>query len=76
MPIAPVSIPSTYNVFLYFLKGKVHEDSKLAIITDVGKSRVVKSIFSKIYLIHDACASSFGRYLDCIMYEKCFFIEF
>ena len=34
----PSLIPSPYNVFLYFLEGKVHEDSKLGIMTNVGKN--------------------------------------
>ena len=33
MSIVPVYIPSPYNVFLYFLEGQVHKDSKLGIMT-------------------------------------------
>ena len=62
MSIVPVSIPSPYNVFLYFLEGQVHKDSKLG-MTNVGKSRLVKVIFSNIHKISDACANSFGRYI-------------
>ena len=57
----PVSIPFPKNVFLYFLEGQVHKDSKLGILTNVGKSRLVKVIFSNIHKISDACASSFYR---------------
>ena len=60
MSIVPVSIPSPYNV-LYFLKGQVHKDSKLGIMTNVGKNRLVKVIFTNIHKISDARANSFGR---------------
>ena len=42
MSTAPVSIPSPYNAFLYFLEGQVHKDSKLGIMTNVGKSNLFK----------------------------------
>ena len=42
-------IPSPYNVFVYFLKGQVHEDSKLEIITNVGESRLLKVITTNIF---------------------------
>ena len=67
MSIVPVSIPSSYNV-LYFLEGQVHRDSKLGIMTNVGKSRLVKVIFTNIHKISDAYANSFGRY---IMIAQC-----
>ena len=63
MSIVPVSILSPYNVFLYFLEGQKHEDSKLGIMINVGKCKLVKVIFSNIYKISDACANSFGRYI-------------
>ena len=43
MSTAPVSIPSPYNAFLYFSEGQVlHKDSKLGIMTNVGKSNLFK----------------------------------
>ena len=62
----------------YFLKGQVHKDSKLAILINMGKSRLVKAIFTNNYKMSDACANSFGRY---IMTAQCmrnvfFFIKF
>ena len=68
MSVVTVYIPSPYNVFLYFLEGQVHKDSKLGIMTNVGKNRLVKVIFTNIHKISDACANSFGRY---IMIAKC-----
>ena len=68
MSIVPVTIPSPpYNV-LYFLEGQVHKDSKLGIMTNMGKSRLAKVIFNNIQKISDACANSFDRY---IMIAKC-----
>ena len=63
MSIAPVYVPSPYNAFLYFLEGKVHKDSELGIMTNVGKSRLVKVIFTNIHKISGACANSFGKYI-------------
>ena len=68
MSIVTVYIPSPYNVFLYFLEGQVHKDSKLGIMTNMGKSRLAKVIFTNIHKISDACANSFGRY---IMIAQC-----
>ena len=41
----------------------MHKDNKLGIMTNVGKGRLVKVIFTNIHRIHDACANSFGRYM-------------
>ena len=68
MSIVPVYIPSPYNVFFYFLQGQVRKDTKLGIITNVGKSRLVKATFANIDKMSDACANSFGRY---IMIAQC-----
>ena len=68
MSIVSVSIPSPYNVFLYFLEGQKHEDSKLRIMINEGKCRIVKVIFSNIHKISDACANSFGRYIIIAQY--------
>ena len=54
---------SIVNVFLYFLEGQVHKDNKLGIMTNVGKRRLVKAIFTNIHKISDACANRFGRYI-------------
>ena len=43
------------------MEGQVHKDSKLGIVTNVGKNRLVKVIFTNIHKISDACADSFGR---------------
>ena len=59
-----VTVPSPYNDFLYFMKGQVHKENKLGIMTNVGKSRLVKVIFINIRKISDAYANSFGRYID------------
>ena len=68
MSIITVYIPSQYNVFLYFLEGQVHKVNPLGIMTNVGKSRLVKAILTNIHKISDACANSFGRY---IMIAQC-----
>ena len=62
-----VYCPSLYTFpiqyFLYFLEGQVHKDSKLGIMTNVGKSRPAKVIFTSIPKVSDACANSFDRYI-------------
>ena len=64
MSVVRVYIPSPYNVFLYFLEGLVHKDSNLGIMTNVGKSRLVKVIFTNIHKITDAGANSFVKYIN------------
>ena len=68
MSIVSVYIPSSYNSFLYFLEEQVHKDSKLGTMTNVGKSRLAKVLFTNIHKVSDACANSFGRY---IMIAQC-----
>ena len=41
----------------------MHKDTKLGIITNAGKSRLIKVIFADIHKMSDACANSFGRYI-------------
>ena len=67
MSIVPVSTPSSYNFFLYFLEGQKYEDSKLGIMVNVGECRLVKVIFSTIHKISDA-SNIFGGY---IMIAQC-----
>ena len=77
MLIVLVYIPFPYNAFVYSLEGQMHKDSKLGIMTNVGRRRLVKVIFTNIHKISDACANSFGRYIKlliyCTMYEKYFY---
>ena len=68
MSIVPVYIPPPYNVFLYFLEGQMHKDSKLWVMTNMDKSRLAKMIFTNIHKMSDACVNSFGRY---IMIAQC-----
>ena len=70
MFIVPDYIPSPYNVFLYFLEGQVYKDSKLGIMTNMGKSRLAKVIFTNIHKISDACANSFRRYIMIAQYMR------
>ena len=46
----------------------MQKDSKLEIMANVGKSRLVKVIFTNIQKTSDACANNFGRY---IMIAQC-----
>ena len=69
----PSLIPSPYDAFLYFLEGQVHKYSKFKIMTNVGKNRLLKVIFTNIRKISDARASSFSRY---IMIAQCMRIMF
>ena len=54
--------------FTFWKEGQVHKEDKLGIMTNVGKSNLVKVIFTNTHKISDACANSFGRY---IMIAKC-----
>ena len=55
--------------FFTFWKGMfINKDSKLGVMTNVGKSRLVKVILTIIHKISDACANGFGRY---IMTARC-----
>ena len=63
MFIVPVDIPFAYIVFVYFLEGQVHKDSKLGIMINVGKRRLVKVNFTNIHKMSDACANTFGKYM-------------
>ena len=48
MFLVPVYIPFPYNVFfIYFLEGQINKDNKLGIVTNVGRRRLVKVIFTK-----------------------------
>ena len=50
--------------FFTFWKGMfINKDSKLGVMTNVGKSRLVKVILTIIHKISDACANGFGRYI-------------
>ena len=61
MFIVLVYIPSPYNVLLYSLEGQVRKDINLGIMTNMGKSRLAKVIFTNIHKVSDACANNFGR---------------
>ena len=63
MYIVAIYIPSPYKLFIYFLEGQVHQDSKSGIMTNMGKRRLAKVIFINIHKISDACANSFDRYI-------------
>ena len=51
MSIVTAYIPSPHKFFLYFLEEQVHKDNKLGIMANVGKSKVVKVIFTNIHKI-------------------------
>ena len=62
MSIVPLSLITSRTMF-FFLEGRVHKDSKLEIMTNVGKNRLAKVIFPKIHKISAVCAkNSFARY--------------
>ena len=65
MPIVPVKyLPHTMFFFTFWKEKCI----KTGIMTNVGKNRLVKVIFTNIHKIRDACANSFGRY---IMIAQC-----
>ena len=45
--MVPVYISFPCNVLVYFLEGKVHEESKLEIMINVGKSHIHKQLQNK-----------------------------
>ena len=47
MSMVLVYISFPYNVLVYFLEGKVHEESKLEIMINVGKSHLHKQLQNK-----------------------------
>ena len=49
--------------FSLLLEGQVHKDNKLGIMNNMGKSRLVKVIFTNIHNISDAFPNSFGTYI-------------
>ena len=49
------------------------KDSKLGIMTNVGKNRLVTVIFTNIHKIIDVCANRFGRYIMIAQYMRKFF---
>ena len=59
--------PSLYIVpiqcFSLLFGREKHKDSKLGIIINMGKSRLVKVFFSNIHKISGACANKFSRYI-------------
>ena len=70
MSIVPVSIPLPYNLFLYFFEGQKYKDSKLGIMINVGKSGLIKVIFSNIRKKCDVCANSFDTYIMTAQYMR------
>ena len=54
MSIIPVSLIPYHTIF-FFLEGQVHKDSKLEIMTNVGKNTLAKVIFLNIHKRSDAC---------------------
>ena len=48
----------------------MQKDSKLGIITNVGKNKLVKVVFTNIHNISDACGNSFGRYIMTAQYMR------
>ena len=48
----------------------MHKDSQLGIMTNVGKSRLVKVILTNVHKISDAYVNSFGRYIMIAQYMR------
>ena len=48
----------------------MHKDSKLGIMTDMGKSRLVTVIFTNIHKMSETCANSFDRYIMIAQYMR------
>ena len=63
MLAVPVYILFPCNVFVYFLEGQAHKDSKLGTMTYLGGRRLVKVILTNIPKMSDACAHNFRRYI-------------
>ena len=58
--------------FLLFGRAwQVYQDSKLGIMTNMGKNRLAKVIFTNIHKISEACTNSFDRY---IMIAQCMYV--
>ena len=57
-----------HTMFFFFGRTSAYKDSKLGIMTNMGKSRLAKVIFNNIHKINDSCANSFDRY---IMIAQC-----
>ena len=55
-------------MLFFTLEGQVHKGSKLGIMTNARKNRLLNVIFRNIHKISDTCANSFGRY---IMIAQC-----
>ena len=52
------------TMFLFtFWIGQVHKDSKLGIMTYVGRRKLVKIIFTNIHMMSNTYANRFARYI-------------
>ena len=52
----------------------MHEDSRLGIMTNVGKNRLVKVTLTNIHKISDSCANTFRRYINISQCKRNVFI--
>ena len=66
MSVVLVYIPCPDNVSLNLLEEQLHKDSKLEIMTNVGKSHLYINKKS------NACANSFGRDVFTFYLNSCF----